>query len=71
MPSPKADTPRCDVPGCGLDATSCTDGTEQDEQELGRTAVANINHCGRHSNWPFSADAVHFSMTSDVYKKRT
>lgn len=70
MPLPKADPPKCDVPGCGMEAVACTDGTEVDAQEdLARTALPNINHCGRHSNWPFSLDAEQFA-TTDIYRKR-
>lgn len=63
MPEPKADPPICDVPGCGTLATHGTDGAEKDVQGLGRKAVANINVCDHHENWPFSDDAKHFALT--------
>jgi hypothetical protein len=70
MGAPKADPPKCDVPGCGLLAVACSDGSEVDAQELGRKSIPNINHCERHANWPFSHDAEVFA-TTDKYQKRT
>lgn len=57
-------TPRCDVPGCGMMATRTTDGTEVDSQAAGRPelkprpAVACLNVCERHENWPHSGPDV-------------
>lgn len=69
MPAPKADPPRCDLLGCGLYATVCTDGSETDVQGLGRPALPLMNVCDRHQNWPHSDDARVFAL-SDVYRKR-
>jgi hypothetical protein len=63
MPAPKADPPRCDVPGCGNLATHGTDGNEKDSQGLDRKALPNINVCDHHENWPFSDDAQQFALT--------
>jgi hypothetical protein len=68
MAEPKAGAVRCDVFGCGMLATSCTDGTEEDEQ--GRPALANLNVCSRHTNWPHSEDAQRFVITDTAYKSR-
>lgn len=57
MPEPKADRPRCDVPGCGAWASISTDGSETDSQGLGRKSVPNLNTCAHHQNWPHSEDA--------------
>jgi hypothetical protein len=67
MPDPKADPPGCDVPGCGNRATHSTDGSEKDSQD--RKALANINVCDHHENWPFSEDARLFAL-SDKYRRR-
>ena len=70
MAKPKADAAKCDVFGCGHLATIGTDGTEKDSQNLGRKAIANINVCASHENWPFSTDAQTFA-TTDTYRTRT
>lgn len=59
MPAPIPDRPMCDVPGCGALADISTTGEEVDH--LGRKALARINVCAHHSNWPHSEDAVHFA----------
>lgn len=69
MVAPKAPIVRCDVPGCGMPADTCTDGTEIDIQDLDRPSIADINVCNRHGNWPHSADAERFA-TSDAYRER-
>ena len=75
MPAPKADAARCDLFGCGNLATTCTDGSEVDKHPRPtpdgkpRKAIANINVCDHHTNYPFSDDAVKFA-TSDLYKGR-
>ena len=55
MPAPKADPPRCDVPGCGTPAAMSTDGTEKDaavagdlKTPLNRPSIKNLNLCGQH-----------------------
>jgi hypothetical protein len=68
--APIADAPRCDLLGCGMPATSRTDGSEVDAQGLGRKALPNLNVCGRHTNWPHSEDAQRFALASDVYRAR-
>jgi hypothetical protein len=70
MPQPKADPPRCDVPGCGIVADRCTDGSEPDVQGLGRKPLSFINTCPHHENWPFSDDAQKFALESAAYKAR-
>lgn len=70
MAEPKADKPRCDVPGCGMFAESCTDGSEVDVQGLGRKPLVGVNVCARHHNWPFSTDAQEFALKSDGFKSR-
>lgn len=70
MAAPKADPARCDVFGCGMIAANYTDGSEVDEQGLGRKALKNLNVCGRHGNWAFSEDAQKFALSSDSYKNR-
>lgn len=68
--APKASPPKCDVPGCGMVAVACTDGTETDSQGLGRPAIKNLNLCTRHPNWAHSEDAQRFVLMSDDYKAR-
>jgi hypothetical protein len=63
MALPKADPPRCDVPGCGMFAVKSTDGTEVDVQDLDRPAEVGINVCERHDNWPHSTDAKLFALS--------
>lgn len=71
MPAPKADDPKCDVPGCGTLAKMMTDGSEKDSTGLGRKALAKINVClPLHENWPHSEDARNWAQTSDSFKKR-
>lgn len=67
--APKADTPRCDLYGCGTYAFMCTDGTEEDVQGLGRPSIKNLNVCTRHTNWPHSEDAKLFAL-SETYRNR-
>ena len=62
MAEPKADSIRCDVPGCGRIATYRTDGKEE-KDALGRSSLPKLNVCDHHSNWPFSDDAKAFSLT--------
>jgi hypothetical protein len=79
MASPKADPARCDVFGCGMLATSCTDGTEDDTNPrptsdgTKRAALPNLNVCDRHVNWPFSDDARAWAVGpgADAYRKRS
>jgi hypothetical protein len=72
----KADTPKCDVPGCGRYASFCTDGTEKDiavrgGEPLNRKPLVNINVCAAHSNWPFSDDAKTWvAANAAIYEKR-
>jgi hypothetical protein len=69
MPEPRPDPPRCDVNGCGKYATTSTDGTEEDAQGLGRPALARLNVCDHHTNWPHSDDARQFAL-SPTYQAR-
>jgi hypothetical protein len=80
VPAPKADPPKCDVPGCGMLAVTRTDGTEKDvstrrvadgaiDEPLNRPAIPFLNVCARHLNWPHSDDAKAFALT-DAYKGR-
>jgi hypothetical protein len=57
--APKADPPRCDVPGCGSLATHMTDGTEKEMS--GRPSIKNLNQCDHHTGWCFSEDAQKFA----------
>jgi hypothetical protein len=59
--TPPKIAPPCDVPGCGHTAVLRTDGTEKDVQGLGRPAIAGLNVCGHHENWPHSPDAKVFA----------
>jgi hypothetical protein len=69
--APKANAARCDLTGCGMLASTCTDGTEEDVQGLGRKAIPNLNVCTRHTNWPFSEDAAKWVLeNSSNYKTR-
>jgi hypothetical protein len=76
MPAPKAAPALCDAAGCGRIAVACTDGTEDDKHPrptptgAKRKAIANINVCNVHANWPFSEDAARFAA-SDIYRART
>jgi len=70
MGAPKADKPKCDVPGCSTDAATCSDGSEVDAQGLDRPAIPNLNTCAHHANWVHSNDAHAFTAT-DTYRKRT
>lgn len=47
--------PYCDVVGCGAAATYRSTGSEVDAE--GRPAIAKLNVCEHHRNWPHSADA--------------
>jgi hypothetical protein len=72
--APKADPPRCDVPGCSHLADFMTDGTEKDtavgpKGPLNRPSIKNINLCTTHSNWSCSEDGARFAAT-DVYRAR-
>jgi hypothetical protein len=69
MATPIADPARCDVPGCGKYATYCTEGDEEDGQGLGRPALARLNVCDHHANWPHSEDAKAFAL-SPLYQQR-
>lgn len=48
--------PDCDTPGCGARSTYRTTGHEVDAQ--GRGAIAKLNVCEHHRNWPHSEDAA-------------
>lgn len=69
MPAPKADPAKCDVFGCGRLATHYTDGTEVDATGLKRPAIAKLNVCDHHTNWPHSPDAQSFAA-GDIYRAR-
>jgi hypothetical protein len=69
--APKADPPRCDVPGCGTLAEMMTDGTEKDPTPLNRPAIKNLNVCAHHHGWPFSDDAQRFAADpASPYRSR-
>jgi hypothetical protein len=70
MPAPKANKPQCDTPGCGALADRSTDGTEKDSSGLERKALALINICAHHENWPFSEDCAQWAIGSANYKAR-
>ena len=78
MAAPKADPARCDVNGCGMIATSCTDGTEADTHPKPspdgkpRKALPFVNVCDRHVNYPFSDDARAWAAGAGagIYKNR-
>jgi len=72
MAEPKAAKPRCDVPGCGSFADTCTDGTEKDAQGLDRPALKNLNVCVRHENWAHSDDAATWvANNKKLYESRS
>ena len=72
MPAPKADPPKCDVPGCGTLATMMTDGTEKEPGALNRPSVKNLNLCDHHMNWSHSEDAARFAADpGGPYKARS
>jgi hypothetical protein len=72
MAAPKSDPPKCDLLGCGMPASTCSDGSERDTPEnagSSRTSVPGINTCDHHVNFPFSDDARRFAQ-SEVYQSR-
>jgi hypothetical protein len=69
MNAPITALPKCDVFGCGHLAVKSTTGSETDAQGLGRPALAKLNVCANHHNWPHSEDAQVFATTA-AYRER-